>query len=274
MTELFAELRIRGLGQMMSQLGNLQKGMAAASSKVMDLDKALTAIGKAASIAAGGFGSLIFGAGAIGSPDAWRTLVDSVKWLTAEIGSAFLPYLVQAAAVIQDMARWFRDLNETTKSLLASVVAWGFALAGSVVAIRMLIGLAETLRTVWTAILAIKAAIAMIEMPGLGAAVVAGALATGAAVGGLAWATGGSGTKGGAGKGSAISRLEPSARPGAVQIFDRAEDVWKAAQQAATLGIGAPGRTLETQLGNYEKMLQQIADNTANGVKKPIGPTP
>lgn len=78
----------------------------------------------AAVVAAMGMGGAVGAA----SPDAMLTLTDSFKLLSAEIGMAFIPAVVRASGVLQDMAGFVGSVPLEGKVFMANIVATGATL--------------------------------------------------------------------------------------------------------------------------------------------------
>src|SRR5262249_47444284 len=63
-----------------------------------------------------------------------QTLTGSVQLLSAELGTVFLPVIEDVIDFLQDLARWFEDLDPATKETISTWIRWGAVLLGVVVA--------------------------------------------------------------------------------------------------------------------------------------------
>jgi hypothetical protein len=147
----FAELAVRGEG-------TFNQALAAARGRVIDTGRAgdtlgarfkdaftragaaasnfvaqVRQVGERAQIAFAAGTAAITGFVAAASPDALNTLTGSFKILAAEIGRAFVPYVIRAAYAVQEAARRFRSLSGDQKESIAQWLLWGTAAAGALV---------------------------------------------------------------------------------------------------------------------------------------------
>lgn len=72
------------------------------------------------------------------SPSHFSTLQASITMLSIEIGTVFLPYIEYASRAVQTTARWFRNLDDTTKTNIGRAAMFAVALGGLVIVARQL----------------------------------------------------------------------------------------------------------------------------------------
>lgn len=72
------------------------------------------------------------------SPSHFSTLQASITMLSIELGTVFLPYIEYASRAVQATARWFRNLDDTTKTNIGRAAMFGAALGGLVIVARQL----------------------------------------------------------------------------------------------------------------------------------------
>lgn len=80
------------------------------------------------------------------SPVAFSTLTKSFELLSAQIGTAFLPAIMDASKWIQDAAGWVGGLDKETKQQIGTWAAYGVGLLGVVTIGPRIVGLIGTLR--------------------------------------------------------------------------------------------------------------------------------
>jgi len=72
------------------------------------------------------------------SPQAFNTFQGSLRILTATIGQAFIPQVIQASKWIQDLARYIANIDPETKKQIGQWVGYGVAVTGAVYAFMQL----------------------------------------------------------------------------------------------------------------------------------------
>lgn len=121
-----------------------EQGVVGASlQKVQDKLGGISQLTSTLSLAGAAGGALsLFGAVGSASPETLNTLTGSFRLLGAEIGTVFLPAVLDVARWVQQMAARFRELSPETKELIgqwgkwaivASTVAGGFLIISSAV---------------------------------------------------------------------------------------------------------------------------------------------
>lgn len=74
------------------------------------------------------------------SPQAFNTLSGSFRLLSMSIGSAFIPQVVEASKLIQQLASYIRSIDPELKKQIAMWVGYGVAVLGAAVAFSKLLG--------------------------------------------------------------------------------------------------------------------------------------
>jgi len=121
-----------------------EQGVVGASlQKVQDKLGGISQLTSTLSLAGAAGGALsLFGAVGSASPETLNTLTGSFRLLGAEIGTVFLPAVLDVARWVQQMSQRFRELSPETKALIgqwgkwaivASTVAGGFLIISSAV---------------------------------------------------------------------------------------------------------------------------------------------
>jgi len=103
------------------------KGMDTATRGIADLANAFTPAKNAA-----------LGFAQAASPQAFNTFQGSLRILSATIGQAFIPQVIQASKWIQDLARYIANIDPETKKQIGTWVGYGVAVAGAVYAFTQL----------------------------------------------------------------------------------------------------------------------------------------
>lgn len=83
----------------------------------------------AGAMALGGLSAAATGAAAAASPMVWETFTGSVRLVTASIGSAFIPALIEVSAWLQKTARWIQSLDQDQLKSIGRWIIWGGAIA-------------------------------------------------------------------------------------------------------------------------------------------------
>lgn len=117
----------------------LSKGMDGTAKKTKDagteaknLGKALQDVTRGATIGFAALSATIMSTVSAGAPAAYDTLTQSLSLLSAQIGQALMPVVLQAADYIQDLADWFGNLDEATKEQIGSIAKWAAISLGAV----------------------------------------------------------------------------------------------------------------------------------------------
>ncbi|HWH77335.1 MAG TPA: hypothetical protein VNT76_08180, partial [Candidatus Binatus sp.] len=108
----------------------------------------VAAIGKAATVAYLAMDAAILGAVAAASPDVFQTFTGSLKLLSAEIGTIFLPMVIQTAYWLQQAAAYVRNLTPETREQILSWAKWAVVGTGVVMVLSKMVPLFTAL---WTA---------------------------------------------------------------------------------------------------------------------------
>lgn len=103
----------------------------------------------------------IMGLVSAASPQAFNTFNGSVKLLSATMGTALVPQVMQASKWIQDLAQYIKQMDPETKKQIASWVGYSVVVMGAVVAFTKLSGVLDMIarHPVAATFLAISAAI-------------------------------------------------------------------------------------------------------------------
>jgi hypothetical protein len=183
--------------------------LAKMSFHLTEVERHLEGVNRTARIGfAAGLGTIL-GTSAAASPQLFSTLTDSFKWLSAEIGTVFTPYVFQAARAVQNLARWFHTLSDTSKSIFGGFTVAGVGALGLVVGLGILgnaltgiITLAKSMNALWILFIARSGTVVAAHTAEAAAATVAAAAetrlatarATAAGAGGLSAAGGAAAT--------------------------------------------------------------------------------
>jgi hypothetical protein len=124
--------------------------------RLEEIQKRMEGMNKAATVTFVAGAAAISGFVAAASPDAMNTLALSFKLLAAEIGTAFIPYMVQAIALTQRAAFWVESLSDGQKDAMAQTALWTVGLAGGAFALSKL----------WSAIMLVVGALSSLSQAG------------------------------------------------------------------------------------------------------------
>lgn len=82
--------------------------------------------------------SAVLGFVGAASPQAMNTFTGSVRLVSAVIGTALVPHIIEASRWIQKMAQYIRDMSPETKQQIADWIKWGVVVMGAVYAFTKL----------------------------------------------------------------------------------------------------------------------------------------
>lgn len=85
--------------------------------------------------------SAVLGFVGAASPQAMGTFQGSIRLVSAAIGTALIPHIIEASRWIQKMAQYIRDMSPETKQQIADWVKWGVVVMGAVYAFTKLNGI-------------------------------------------------------------------------------------------------------------------------------------
>jgi hypothetical protein len=139
---------------LIAQHGKLGAGMVLFREKVEEATPALRQFGAVAGATFAAGSAQILALTAAASPDAINTFTGSIKLLSGEVGTIFLPYMVQASKFVQDLRYEFRSLSPETRDNIAKFIVMGTAAAGAAAALT---GLALAIIKVGTALTTLAA---------------------------------------------------------------------------------------------------------------------
>ncbi len=141
----------------------------------------LKGIGAAAGAAYFAMDAAILGVVAAASPDVFQTFTGSLKLLSAEIGTIFLPLVIQTAYWIQQASHYVRELTPETREQVLTWAKWGLILTGATFALVKLVAVGKSLSMAF-------AWMSSFNFAALLNPFVLGAIAATAAIAGLAYA--------------------------------------------------------------------------------------
>ena len=233
-------------------------GAAKATAQMDKFKSALTEVGRVGTVAFAAAEASLLGfvrAGFQGTAEA-QYLDYSMKQLSMEIASVFLPVMAEVVDTVQEIADWFRALGGEQQDSLMKWALWIGSIGTILILLPKIVSVVSAMITVFRSL---GVAIAFVKaLSGDFATVIAAAALTGAVAAGIYAAT--SGETGKSGSSAKAGAGHRRVTPGTASISTDVAATHRAIQMA-TLNMGRPSRQAQMLDKLDEQIKQQMRTN-------------